>query len=226
MAEVLAAGEGALLSGGAAAHWMKLSKGPPPPPEVIAPTKRLVNGARRSNNIDPRDATKYRGIPCTTVPRTLVDLAATLSEAALARAFHEASVIHGTKPEHVEAVLARRPRVKGAGKVRRVLRGDTKLLLSKLEARFLELLKENGLELPETNRRIDNRYVDCRWPERTLTIELDSYRFHGTRHAWEQDRKRERQARKRGDDFRRFTWGDVFEEPDGIIDELRPVLDA
>jgi very-short-patch-repair endonuclease len=223
---VLAAGEGALLSGQAAAHWLKLLKGAPPPAEVIAPKKRRVKGAHRSNNIDPRDATEYRGIPCTTVPRTLVDLAATVSEADLARAVHEASVIHGTRPEHVEAALARRPRVKGAGKLRRVLRGDTKLLLSKLEARFLEILRENGLELPETNKRVDNRYVDCRWPKRKLTIELDSYRYHGTRHAWEQDRRRERQARRRGDDFRRFTWGDVFEEPEAMIDELRPILGA
>ena len=74
------------------------------------------------------------------------------------------------------------------------------------------------------NRPAGAHYVDCRWPGRKLTVELDSYRYHGTRHAWEQDRKRERQARRRGDDFRRFTWGDVFEEPAALIDELRPVL--
>jgi len=53
--------------------------------------------------------------------------------------------------------------------------------------------------------------VDCRWPEQRLTVELDSYRFHNSRHAWEADRKREREARAPGDDCRRFTYGDVFE---------------
>jgi hypothetical protein len=41
--------------------------------------------------------------------------------------------------------------------------------------------------------------VDCRWPDRHLTIELDSYQFHHSRHAWEQDRPREREARAPGD---------------------------
>ena len=42
-----------------------------------------------------------------------------------------------------------------------------------------------------------------------LTVELDSYRYHRSRHAWELDRKREREAYARGDQFRRFTWGDI-----------------
>jgi very-short-patch-repair endonuclease len=226
MAAVLAAGDGALLSGRAAAHLLRLLKGPPPAPEIIATTKRRIDGATtaRVRKIDPRDATEYRGIPCTTVPRTLVDLAATLDHDDLARAFHEASVLYRTTPEQVEAVLKRRPNSKGAAKLRAVLRGDAKVALSKLERRFLEILDANDLELPETNKQIGRYYVDCRWPARKLTIELDSYRYHGTRHAWEQDRKREREARKRGDDFRRFTWGDVFEEPQALINELRPIL--
>ena len=55
-------------------------------------------------------------------------------------------------------------------------------------------------------------------------MELDSYRFHNTRHAFEQDRKRERDAYARGDDFRRYTWGDVFEDPRQMLAELRLLL--
>jgi very-short-patch-repair endonuclease len=226
MAAVLAAGKRAALSGQAAGHLMKLLKGVPPPPEVTAPTERRIKEVetKRDRRLDHRDIWVYDGIPCTTVARTLVDLAAILDEDDLARAVHEASVRYRTTPKQIEAVLARRPKLKGSAALRRILRGDTTLTLSKLEKRFLELLRENNLELPETNERIDGRFVDCRWPERKLTIELDSYRYHATRHAWEQDRKREREARKRGDDFRRFTWGDVFEEPEGVLEELRPIL--
>ena len=226
MAAVVAAGDGAALSGQAAGHLMKLLNGAPPPPEVTASTERRIKGleTKRDRRLDHREIWIYDGIPCTTAARTLVDLAATLSEDDLARAVHEASVRYRTTPKQVEAALARRPNAKGSAALRRVLRGDTKLALSRLERRFLELLEENDLELPSTNENVDGRLVDCRWPARKLTIELDGYRYHGTRHAWEQDRKRERQARKRGDDFRRFTWGDVFEEPEALIEELRPVL--
>lgn len=66
--------------------------------------------------------------------------------------------------------------------------------------------------------------VACRWAEQRLTVELDSYRYHASRHAWEQDRRREREARARGDDFRRYTYGDVLESPRLMLRELRPLL--
>jgi very-short-patch-repair endonuclease len=80
------------------------------------------------------------------------------------------------------------------------------------------------LSLPETNRVAGGRRADCRWPALRLTVELDSYRYHGSRHAWEQDRRREREARARGDDFRRYTYGDIFERPETVLAELREVL--
>jgi very-short-patch-repair endonuclease len=153
----------------------------------------------------------------------MVDLASVLSVDVLARAFHEASIHHGTTPAMVEHVLERRPTSRGAAKLRAVLRGEAPLTLSRLEHRFLQLLREAALPLPQTNRRVDGRLVDCRWPQHRLTVELDGYRYHRSRHAWEQDRRRERQARARGDDFRRFTFGDV-EEPRAMLAELRAAL--
>jgi len=41
-------------------------------------------------------------------------------------------------------------------------------------------------------------------------VELDSYAFHNSRHAWEQDRRREREAYARGDEFRRYSYDDVL----------------
>jgi hypothetical protein len=78
--------------------------------------------------------------------------------------------------------------------------------------------------LPQTNRPAGSRRVDCRWPEQRLTVELDSYRYHQSRHAWEQDRHREREAHARGDDFRRYTYGDVFDDPRMMLAELRALL--
>jgi very-short-patch-repair endonuclease len=98
------------------------------------------------------------------------------------------------------------------------------MTLSELERHFLALVRESGLELPETNRPAGGRRVDCRWPHRRLTVELDSYRYHNSRHAWERDRLREREARARGDEFRRYTRDDVFEEPQLMLAELRRLL--
>jgi len=105
-----------------------------------------------------------------------------------------------------------------------VIDGDEPILLSHLERRFRRLLAENGFPLPETNKRHGSGYVDCRWEAPPLTVELDSYRFHSSRHAWEQDRRREREARARGDEFRRYTYGDVYEDPASMLAELRGLL--
>ena len=77
---------------------------------------------------------------------------------------------------------------------------------------------------PLTNSPAGGRWVDCRWPEHRLTVELDGYRYHASRHAWEQDRRREREARARGDEFRRYTYGDVFDGPHLMLNELRALL--
>jgi very-short-patch-repair endonuclease len=223
LAAVRACGADAALSGKAAAFLYKLIRGPEPRPEVTTRSQKRVPGVttRRSRTVE---MVTYRGIPVTTVARTLVELASTLSLDDLARACHEAGVKYRTTPGQVEDVLARRPKTKGAAKLRKVLRGDTHVSLSKLERRFLDLLRGERLVLPETNRVVDGRRVDCRWPEQRLTVEIDGYRYHHSRHAWEQDRRREREARARGDDFRRYTYGDVFESPGAMLAELRAVI--
>lgn len=223
LAAVRACGDGAALSGTAAARLYELIRGNPPRPEVTTRSRKRVPGVtiRRSKTTE---TTTFRGIPITTVPRTLVDLAAHLSLEDLARACHEAGVKYRTTPAQVDAILAKRPNTKGAARLRAVLHGDAHVSLSKLEARFLSLLRENRFVLPLTNRVTDGRRVDCRWPDHHLTVELDGYRYHHSRHAWEQDRRREREARARGDDFRRYTYGDVFESPDAMLAELRAVI--
>jgi len=178
----------------------------------------------RCRSIDRRDATKWRGIPVTNVPRTVVDLAALLDPPHLARAFHEAVVKHRIKPDAVERVLARRHNWPGARNLRRVIRGDEPVSLSRLESSFIAAVRRARLPVPETNRRADQHYVDCRWPKHRLTVELDSYRYHGTRHAWETDLDREREARARGDEFRRYTWTDVTEKQTAMLADLGALL--
>lgn len=225
LAAVKACGDGALLAGLPAAHLLGIVRRKPPRIEVTTGSYRRVESiVTRRDRIEPGDAARWRGIPVTTVPRTLVDLAAVLSEADLARACHEAGVRHRTTPAQVERVLSRRHNWPGARKLRRVLWGEVPVSLSRLEAALIARLKEARLPLPETNRAVDGRRVDCRWPEHRLTVELDSYRYHHSRHAWEQDRQREREARARGDEFRRYTWTDVAEDPEPMLADLRSLL--
>jgi very-short-patch-repair endonuclease len=225
LAAVLACGEGAVLSGEAAGYLWGLVKGTAPPPEVTAPTHRRITGVRtRRARRGETQATTRHGIPITTVPRTLADLSSLLSSADLARACHEAGVLHQTTPRQVEEILSKRPNTPGARQLRKVMRGEVHVTLSGLERKFLVRLREARLPEPVTNRKASEKRVDCRWPHHNLTVELDSYRYHSSRHAWERDRRREREAYARGDQFRRFTHDDVFDDPQQMLGELSALL--
>src|SRR5436309_6372132 len=102
--------------------------------------------------------------------------------------------------------------------------GKVHVTLSKLERVFLKRLRDARLPLPIMNRPAGGRRVDCRWPKERLTVELVSYGFHNSRYSWENDHERRREARARGDEFRTYTWADVFEDPGPMLSELRELL--
>jgi hypothetical protein len=213
MAAVLACGDGALLMGAAAAHLYGLTRGEAPQPTVKTRNGRRIKGIETHRTRTGERGTEWRGIPITPVPRTLMDLAPSMNEKELVRACHEAQVRFGVRPEQVR------------GRARAVLLGHIPVTLSEFEDRFLAILQAEGLPIPQTNRKTRKRtYVDCRWPARRLTVELDSYRFHNSRQAWENDRRREREAHARGDEHRRYTYGDVFEDSALMLAELHGLL--
>lgn len=221
MAAVLACAGGSALSHLANAHVLRLVRGDPPPPEVTVPT---LNGLRRPGIVVHRvsslhrlDLSEFEGIPVTTAPRTLLDLAPRLTPAKLARACHEAWVHHRTPPARIEECILRNPTKPGAAKLRAALGSDA--TLSALEDGFIELLRRHRLPMPRTNvdRRGDK--VDCHWPELGLTVELLSYRFHASRQAFETD-----VARRRRSNHVAFTWGDVFERGSRTIAELTEAM--
>lgn len=228
LAAVLACGPGARLAGHAAAHLLAIVGGPSPSPRVWAPTARRVEGVivrRCRGGLAPDERTVWRAIPVTSPARTLLDLAPAMSLDDLARAVHEARIRHRGTEHAVIRLLDRHPTAPGRARLRAAVLGEIPVTLSQLERRFRRVLADAGLPLPdETNAPAGEGRVDCRYHDPPLTIELDSYGFHASRHAWEQDRRREREAYARGDEHRRYTYGDVFEDPALMLSELRSLL--
>src|SRR3954449_12177219 len=179
--------------------------------EVTSPrTGRGRAGIQRHRAQLPVDeVTIHDGIPTTTVPRTLLDLAAVLTPRQLARAVNEAEVQRLWDPLPLDAVVERYPRRPGVPALRSVVvRGD--VTRSELEKRFLEFLTDGGLPLPETNAHVevDGTWyeVDCLWRDQRLIVELDGREVHGTRTAFEADRARDRGLQTAGFRVIRITW--------------------
>lgn len=221
MAAVLAAGTMAVLSHLPAGYLLRLLRGIAiPPAEVTIPTTAgrtrpgiLIHRSR----LDALDITVLHGVPITTVPRTLLDLAPRLSAPALTRACHEAWVHHRTTPDQINACIERNPHKPGTARLRRAVGAD--VTLSDLEDAFVALLRAHRLPLPRTN--IDRRgdKVDCHWRHLDLTVELITFRYHATRRAFEQD-----VARRRRSSHIAYTYGDVMERSAATIADLRPRL--
>lgn len=221
MAAVLAGGPGAVVSHRSAAHALGLVRVRPRLPEISVPApggrsqRRIV--VHRAQVLKPGDTTKLERIAMTSVPRVLLDLAPALTPSELCRAAHEGWIRHGTTPGGVRACVARNPTKKGAPKLLRAIGSD--VTLSDLEDGFLELLARHDLPLPRTNVDHAGDKVDCHWAHLNLTIELLSFRFHGTRKAFEDD-----VARRRRSSHIAYTWGDVFERGDRTAAELTSLL--
>jgi len=221
MAAVLAGGEGAVLSHRAAASKLRLLRAGRAIPEIIVPTlshrRRPGIVMHRVSALPPHDVWRCEGIPITTIPRTVLDLAPGLTPQELTRACHEAWVRYRTTPRQIEQCIARNPGKPGIRMLRVAYAAD--VLLSDLEGAFLKLLKTHDLPLPRTNIDHHGDKVDCRWPSLGLTIELVSFRYHATRRAFERD-----VARRRRSNHIAYTYGDVFERPSATIADLRPRL--
>ncbi len=190
MAAVLACGpEAALSHRSGAALWGIRGHGTHAI-EVTVPRKsRSRAGVQRHFADLPADeVTECEGIPLTTVPRTVFDLASTLRVDAVEQALRQSERLRLYDALTLEDLLDRYPRRHGVRTIRECLRRRRDLPVGvtrkELEARFLAFLDRVGLPRPRLNAWIElgsHRFqADCLWAQERLIVELDSHESHGT----------------------------------------------
>jgi very-short-patch-repair endonuclease len=233
MAAVLAGGPGALLSHRAAGNHWGVSPFVPGRIDVTLPRWRRPRSNLRFHQapVPADERTIHEGIPTTTVPRTLLDLSSLLDPHGLERAINQAEVLRLTDGLSLGNLVERYPGRRGLGTLRLVLADRTfgaNATRSELEERFLAFVAESGLPQPEVN---DSLYVggrwyevDCLWRAAGLVVELDGYRAHGTRAAFEHDRARTRALQAAGWRVFPVTWRQLHRNRAGLLSELRLVL--
>src|SRR3954447_19053427 len=163
----------------------------------------------------PDEITVRDGIPVTTPARTLLDLAGVLQRHQLQQAINEAEILRLPGPHHL---ASRYPTKRGT----RALRALAPPAHTKrdLEARFHTFLNDRRFPRPQTNVLIEGKEIDAAWPGLRLIVELDSWEYHRTRRAFEDDRRRDRLLAAAGWRVVRITWRDL-DRPDALEQELR-----
>ena len=89
---------------------------------------------------------------------------------------------------------------------------------------MLELIRRSDLPHPEVNARLGPYEVDFVWREARQVVEVDGYRFHSSRLAFERDRHRDAELHARGYRVIRVTWRQLVEEPEVVLARLRRAL--
>lgn len=159
MAAVLASGPGAVLSHRSAAALWGIRPAAVARPEVTAPrVLRPRPGIELHRARIPSDElTQMLEVPVTTMPRTLLDLAAILRPHAVRRAVHEVEFRRLADPLSLDVLLMRYPERRGTGVIREILAslsGGLSLTRSELEERFLAFVEKAGLPRPEVNAHV------------------------------------------------------------------------
>lgn len=146
---------------------------------------------RRACSLRNDEITKLNGIPITRPARTIVDLAASVSDRELEQAVAQSLTRRLTTRAQLERVLARASGRRGTTRLRAFLNGKAALTRSEAEALLLELIRKAELPEPDANARIAGFEVDFLWRDARLIVEMDGYAYHADAAAFERDRQRD-----------------------------------
>ena len=151
------------------------------------------------------------------------------------RLVEQAAILRVLDVDEIDRILARGRR-RGAPRLRVILTPwrstveQRPRLRSRLEARLLPRLIEEGLTIPRSNAKLDiDGYrveVDLLWEEQRLAIETDGEQTHGTPVAFHRDRKRDQILLAAGYRTARITWDQVRDEPAAVINRIARMLRA
>jgi very-short-patch-repair endonuclease len=174
------------------------------------------------------DLSSQHNIPVTSVARTQLDLAAMLSATRFERILERSEEQGRFDLVALEDVLDRTGHHPGAGKLRRALdiyREEPAFVRSKLEKRFLELVRKAGLPAPSMNLNVLGYELDAYWEPERFVVELDVYETHGSHAAFESDRLRQEDLKLKGVEMIRVTGPRLDREPEAIIERVAAHLE-
>ncbi len=186
---------------------------------------------RRCHDLNPGHVTTIDGLATTTIPRTIVDLAAIVTKKNLAAVVDDAVAADKVSIAEVAKVAAEigRSGKPGTRNMRAILeeRSGPGLRGTGLERKGNRLLLTIDGDPPTFEYPIPwrpEKRIDAAYPPERLGIEWDSRRWHTQVAAFEIDRIRDREAILHGWRILRFTWVDVTERPDLVIATVRETL--
>ena len=169
------------------------------------------------------DTGLMRGVPVTSLNRTLLDLSCRVSNRSLARLVREAGRLKlVTVPALTEKLLSYRGRP-GSRRLTQTVARYAGLPIQRArsgaEIRALEILRDAEYEMPRLNYRVAGEEADLSWPRPRLIVEIDGGPFHLDRG---EDARKQAIWESAGWTVRRLPSDDVYERPQRLFELLAP----
>lgn len=221
----------AVASHGSAAYLWGLYRFAPETIDVTAAIRRRAQRPFRvhfSSILAPEDRGERGGIPVTSVPRMLLDLAIRARPDQLERLLERAEEAELFDLHAVEDVLDRAGGHRGRGPLRRALalyQPDPSFTRSRFEKSFRRRVVAAGLPIPSMNFNAEGYELDAYWPDLRFAVELDLYETHGTRAAFERDHLRQEELKLLGIEMIRVTRPRFQREPEAVMRNLATFLE-
>jgi very-short-patch-repair endonuclease len=221
----------AVASHGSAAYLWGIYRFAPETIDVTAPIRRRAKREFRvhfSSILAAEDRKEREGIPLTSVPRVLLDLAIRARSDQLDRLLERAEELELFDLHAVEDVLDRAGGHRGRGRLRRAIvlyQPDPSFTRSRFEKSFRRRVRDTGLPVPSMNFNVEGYELDAYWPDLRFAVELDLFETHGTRGAFERDHVRQEELKLLGVEMIRVTRPRFQREPEAVMRNLATLLE-
>jgi very-short-patch-repair endonuclease len=170
------------------------------------------------SQLHPDDHTTVKGIPVTTMARTLIDLDRILDDKAFDRLVREAMFQRRFNDTQIREALTRKRSLR-----LRTYLSDQQATQSDLEDLLLRICDRHRIPRPQSQRGTNPR-VDFIWHAERLIVEADGWLAHGTRHAFQRDRTTTNALQLAGYTVLRFTEDDLKKRPRTVATQIRQAL--
>lgn len=228
---VLWAGQGAALSGLAAAYWWGLTMVEPSEVEVVVPHRRNpgprpgITVIRRDLPADDKASVRAAGVTGLALSAlfgavALEDQGAALLDRALQTRVSFAAV----RSAHYRTLG-----IRGSTLAGELLRAAADRSAAASERLFIGLLKDAGIRGWRVNypwKPADPRTtVDIAFVREMLAIEIDGWAWHTAPDRFQRDRRKQNEMTQAGWTVLRFTWLDLTSRPADVVREVRQALE-
>jgi len=228
-AAVLACGAGAVLSHHSAAWLWGFLPRCPREAAITTPSRghrRRRIRVHRAAALAESDCTNHKGLPVTSVARTLLDLGAVGTTRELTSAVDRARRLGCLDFSALDPLIARHRSTVPAKRLQQVVALYRKPAFDRArsELLFLDALEQEGESLPVLNCWVDKWEIDAYWKAERFAVEVDGWESHGSRQAFEDDRLRLEEMKLAGIDCLRVSARRIETHPKQVAQRIGKFL--